>query len=232
MLPHRTVRQDPDAGVLRGLRAGVLAVLCVLLPWGGHLLAWCHAPDAVIVAVVAAVAVPSALVLTRRRLTDAQVALVLGASQTTFHLAYAFPGSGRPTGAGLPFWLEHGAAAGPPPTVVLAGHLVTLLIAARVLGVTERLLWQGRSVLDAGLRRLLRALWLRLCALAPAPHGPGPVRRGPDRTRRLTGAVLTRLKPGRAPPVDGSRVSFPVTEFLAPLRALVTPVGGPRPRTP
>lgn len=57
---------SPASGVLRGLRASVLAVLCVLLPLAGHVLPQCHAPQRIITGGMAAVAVPGAAVLTRR----------------------------------------------------------------------------------------------------------------------------------------------------------------------
>ncbi|MFQ3560352.1 hypothetical protein QZN11_26680 [Streptomyces gramineus] len=137
---------SPASGALRGLRAGLLAVLCVLLPPAGHVLARCHAPRPIIVAAMAAVAVPGALVLTRRRLTDTQLPAVLGAAQLACHAAYALPGAGAGAsvaGTGgsavsLPSLVEHEAAAGRPAGVLVAGHLVTLLLTVRLLGLSER----------------------------------------------------------------------------------------------
>lgn len=68
----------------RGLRAGSLAVLCVSLPLAAHLLARCQAPVWAVVAAVAVVAVPAAVVLTRRRLSDNQVVGVLAVSQLAY----------------------------------------------------------------------------------------------------------------------------------------------------
>ncbi|WP_328409944.1 hypothetical protein OG542_09650 [Streptomyces violaceus] len=141
MRPHRPRGlASPAAGVFRGLRAGVLAVLCVLLPLAGHVLAQCHAPRWIIVAGTAAVAVPGATVLTRRRLTDTQVLAVLAAAQLACHAAYSLPGAcaavaeqGGAVG-GLARLVEHDAVAGPSPGVVSAGQTVTLLLAARLLG--------------------------------------------------------------------------------------------------
>ncbi|MGO4424059.1 hypothetical protein AB4Z54_36550, partial [Streptomyces sp. MCAF7] len=64
---------SPASGVLRGVRAGVLAVLCVLLPLVGHVLSQGHTPRWAVVAAMALVAVPGAAVLTRWRLTDTQL---------------------------------------------------------------------------------------------------------------------------------------------------------------
>ncbi|MGC4971682.1 hypothetical protein ACLQ2D_02085 [Streptomyces sp. DT199] len=213
---------SPASGVLRGLRAGVLAVLCVLLPLAGHALSQCHAPRWVIVAAVAAVAVPGAAVLTRRRLTDAQVVGVLAAAQVAYHVAYALPGACQVvTGqdevpGGLPALVEHGAMAGPPAGVLLAGHLVTLLLAARLLGVSEQLLWQSRPLMTA-VRRLVLFVW----PLLGRAHGIRPQVAVRESTSPLKPAVLERLREGRAPPHrEGAfAASFAV---LRPM-----PIGGP-----
>ncbi|MFH8699397.1 hypothetical protein [Streptomyces chartreusis] len=69
MRPLRpTGNASPASGAMRGLRSGVLAALCVLLPLVGHVLTRCHAPRWIIVAAMAAVALPGAMLLTRRRL--------------------------------------------------------------------------------------------------------------------------------------------------------------------
>ncbi|KUO16224.1 hypothetical protein [Streptomyces dysideae] len=220
MRPLRpTGSASPASGVLRGMRAGVLAVLCVLLPLAGHALTQSHAPRWIIIATVAAVAVPGAAVLTRHRLTDAQVVAVLTAAQVASHVAYALPGACRAvTGEetappGLYAVVEHGADAGPPAGVLLAGHLVTVIIAARLLGVGEQLLWRSGPLL-AAVRRLLLFLW----PLLGRVHGTGPEVSVHVTTAPLRSAVLTRLREGRAPP-RRARAS------LAPLRPM--PVGGP-----
>lgn len=195
---------SPAAGAARGLRAGLLAVLCVLLPLAGHALSQGHAPRWFIVAAVAVVAVPAAVVLTRRRLTDAQAVGVLAASQLAYHAAYSLPGACRAvtgadgTSAGVPTWVEHGANTQLPSGVLLSGHLVTLLVAARLLGVTERLLWQSKPLLTA-VRRLLSFVW----PLLRGPRARGPVRRRRRSTLRLKPAPWARLRPGRAPPSGG-----------------------------
>ncbi len=210
---------SPAAGLWRGLRAGVLAVLCVLLPLAGHVLSQCHAPRWIIVAGMAAVAFPGAVVLTRRRLTDAQVVGVLAAAQLAYHAAYSLPGAcAAATGKdgsvyGLSRLVEHDAIAGPPPGVVLAGHLVTLLLAARLLGVTERLLWRSKSLLVVA-RRLLLFLW----PLLNGRHGTGPQATFPESTAPLMSVLLVRLHEGRAPPRYGHSP-------LALLRPM--PIGGP-----
>ncbi|WP_328353928.1 hypothetical protein OG800_12035 [Streptomyces sp. NBC_00445] len=213
---------SPASGVLRGLRAGVLAVLCVLLPLAGHALSQCHAPRWTIVAAVAAVAAPGAAVLTRRRLTDSQVVGVLAAAQIAYHVAYALPGACQAvTGrgavpGGLAGVVEHGGDAGPPAGVLLAGHLVTLVIAARLLGVTEQLLWQSRPLLTA-VRQLLLFVW----PLLGRAHGAGPQVTLRESSAPLRSAVLARLHEGRAPPRHGRASAAPFALFRP------MPIGGP-----
>ncbi|WP_033327452.1 hypothetical protein [Streptomyces yerevanensis] len=213
---------SPASGVLRGLRglrAGVLAVLCVLLPLAGHVLVQCHAPRWIIVAGLAAVAVPGAAVLTRHRLTDAQVLAVLAAAQLAYHAAYSLPGACAAVAdqdgsvGGLSRLVEHDVVAGPSPGAVLAGHLVTLLPAAHLLGITERLLWHSRPLL-AAVRHLLLFLW----PLLSGRHGTGPQVAAPESTAPLMSALLVRLHGGRAPPRHG-RAPF---SLVRPM-----PIGGP-----
>ncbi|MGW6910049.1 hypothetical protein [Streptomyces sp. NPDC054940] len=190
--------------MLRGLRASALAVLCVLLPLAGHVLAQCHAPRWIITGGMAAVAVPGAVVLTRRRLTDTQVLAALAVAQLAYHAAYSLPGvcaavtEQDAATVGLSRLVEHDAVAGPPASVLLAGHLVMLLLAARLLGLTERLLWQSRS-LAAVVRRLLLFLW----PLLRGGHVTGPRTAMPESTAPLLSALLVRLNEGRAPPRPG-----------------------------
>ncbi|KFF98256.1 hypothetical protein IQ62_25985 [Streptomyces scabiei] len=220
MRPFRPPRTaSPASGVLRGARAGALAVLCVLLPLAGHVLSQGHAPRWVIVAAVAGVAVPGAAVLTRQRLTDTQLLGVLAAAQLAYHAAYSLPGACAAVTArgdafgGLPGLVEHGAVAGPPPGVLLAGHLVTLLLVARLLGIGERLLWQSRPLM-AAVRRLLLFVW----PLLGRAHGTGPQVTSCESTSAPRSALLVRLNEGRAPPRHEPG-------FFAPLRP--TPIGGP-----
>ncbi|NGO15508.1 hypothetical protein G5C60_50040 [Streptomyces sp. HC44] len=195
---------SPASGALRGLRAGLLAVLCVWLPLAGHVLSQGHTPRWIIVAAMAAVAVPGAAVLTRYRLTDTQLLGVLALAQLAYHAAYSLPGAcaavtGQDSAFGGLSWLvEHEAVAGPPPGVLLAGHLVTLLLAARLLGITERLLWQSRPLL-AAVGRLLLFLW----PLLNGRHGTGPQAVFAESTSPLVSALLVRLHEGRAPPRHG-----------------------------
>ncbi|WP_329295855.1 hypothetical protein [Streptomyces pseudovenezuelae] len=184
----------------------MLAVLCVLLPLAGHVLAQCHAPQWIVVAGMAAVAVPGAAMLTRRRLTDTQLLAVLATAQLAYHAAYSLPGAcaavAEQNGSaadGLSRLVEHDAVAGPPPGVLLAGHLVMLLLAARLLSLSERLLWQSRSLLTV-VRRLLVFLWPQL----GRGHGTGPWTAMPESTAPLMSALLVRLNAGRAPPRPGN----------------------------
>ncbi|ALV33192.1 hypothetical protein [Streptomyces sp. CdTB01] len=220
MRPHHPpAAVSPASGVLRGLRAGLLAVLCVLLPLAGHVLAQCHAPRWIIMAAMAAVAVPGAVLLTRRRLTDTQLLAALAVAQLAYHVAYSLPGAcaaatgQRTSVGGLSSLVEHDSVAGPPAGVLVAGHLVMLLLAARLLGLSERLMWQSRSLLTA-VRRLLLFLW----PLLGAGRGTGPRTVFPESTAPLRSALLVRLNEGRAPPRRGHSP-------LAHLRP--TPIGGP-----
>ncbi|MER7256115.1 hypothetical protein [Streptomyces parvus] len=210
-LPRTT---SPASGVLRGVRAAVLAVLCVLLPMAGHALTLGHAPQWVAVAMVGLVAVPGALFLTRRRLTDGQLLGVLVAAQVAHHATYALPGMCRAAGGadatpGLPVWVEHGATLRLPEGVLLSGHVIALVVAVRVLGLTEQMLWRSGPLLDMVLR--LPAFVRPLLVV----RGNGPRRR--LRTAAgtlLKSAVLVRLRFGRAPPRAGG---LPVRSRLAPV---------------
>src|SRR5690606_2526317 len=87
-----------------------------------------------------------------------------------YHLAYALPGVCRAVGAdGVPLWTEHAASTHVPSGVLLSGQLVTLLVAARALGLTELLLGRGRPLL-AAVGRLLA--FVRPSACEPRVHGP------------------------------------------------------------
>ncbi|MFJ4687122.1 hypothetical protein [Streptomyces sp. NPDC088789] len=227
--PRSTGTASPASGALRGMRAGTLATLCVLLPLAGHVLARCHAPRWIIVAAVAAVAVPGAALLTRRRLTDAQVLGALAAAQIASHLAYTLPGACQamagqrtPTGALLALVERHGTVAepGPPAGVLLAGHLIGVVIAARLLGVGERLLWQSGPALAAltAVRRLLLFVWPRL----GPPRGTGPRVVVRERSAPPRSAPPVRRHAGRAPPRGGRLTPAPL---LAPFRP--SPTGGP-----
>ncbi|MFF4983822.1 hypothetical protein ACFY3O_27695 [Streptomyces sp. NPDC001046] len=199
----------------------MLAVLCVLLPLAGHVLAQCHAPRWIIVAGTAAVAVPGAVLLTRRRLTDTQVLAVLAAAQLAYHAAYSLPGAcaavAEPGGAagGVFRLVEHDAVAGPSPGVLLAGHVVTLLLAARLLGFTERLMWQSTTLWTL-VRRLLLLLW----PLLSGRHGNGPQVAVRESAVAPVSVLMVRLNAGRAPPRPGRGPL--VLPLLRP-----TPIGDP-----
>ncbi|MGC5244229.1 hypothetical protein ACPXCH_31225 [Streptomyces albogriseolus] len=176
----------------------------MLLPLAGHVLSQGHTPRWIIVAAMAAVVVPGAAVLTRQRLTDTQLLGVLAVAQLAYHGAYSLPGAcAAVTGqdgtlGGLSWLMEHDAVAGPPPGVLLAGHLATLLLAARLLGITERLLWQSKPLL-AAVGRLLLFVW----PLLNGRHDTGPQAAFAESTSPLVSALLVRLHEGRAPPRHG-----------------------------
>ncbi|SNB90493.1 hypothetical protein SAMN02745831_06797 [Streptomyces sp. PgraA7] len=212
-LPRTT---SPVSGVLRGVRAAVLAVLCVLLPMAGHALTLGHAPQWVVVAMVGLVAVPGAAFLTRRRLTDGQLLGALAAAQVAHHAAYALPGmcraaAGADAISGLPAWVGHGAPLRLPEGVLLSGHVIALVVAVRVLGLTEQMLWRSRPLLDMVLR--LPAFVRPLLVV----RGNGPRRRLRTAGTLLKSAVLVRLRFGRAPPRAGGSL----------VRSRLVPVGRP-----
>ncbi|GGS40206.1 hypothetical protein IX27_19685 [Streptomyces sp. JS01] len=207
---------SPASGVLRGARAAVLAMLCVLLPMAGHVLTLGHAPQWVVVAMVGLVAVPGAVFLTRRRLTDGQLLVVLVAAQVAHHATYALPGMCRAAAgvdgtSNLPSWVEHGATLQLPAGSMISGHVITLLVAARVLGVTEQMLWRSRPLLDVVLR-LLAFVWPLLVV-----RGNGPQDELRATETPVKPAVLVRLRSGRAPPRAGGLL----------VRSRLMPVGRP-----
>jgi hypothetical protein len=178
-----------------------LAVLCVLLPLAGHVLVQCHTPPWIIVVALAAVAVPSAFALTRRRVSDAQLLGALAVSQVAYHVVYSLPGAcAQMAGAdggtgGFAGLIEHSAVSDPPPGVTVAGHLVALALAARLLGLSEQLLWHSTPSL-AAMRRLLSFLW----PLLRSEDGCGPRPGFAEGTTPLRPVELVWLNAGRAPP--------------------------------
>lgn len=191
---------SPARGVVRGLRAGALAALCVLLPLAGHLIAQGHMPRWALLLGMAVVAVPGAVLLTRHKLSDTQLMAALAGAQLAYHAAYALPGAcAAVSGAQEPLDLvEHASAAGVPPEVFFAGHLVMLVLAARLFGLTERLLWRGKPVVEA-LRALLMFVWPFL----PAGNGPKAALRDLAPGAMPASALVVRLHAGRAPPRSG-----------------------------
>ncbi|MER5967711.1 hypothetical protein [Streptomyces sp. NPDC002057] len=201
MVTHRISHgARPWTGALRGVRAGVLAVLCVLLPLGGHTVLPGHTPRPLVLALVGVVALPLCLVLTRRRLSDAQVLAAFVGAQVAYHLCYVVPGAcAALTDAGgdghLPALVEH-TAPGTGSSVLSGGHAITVLLAARLLGATESLIAHGRPLAEST-RRILRAL-LPLLTVVPAARAPR--RRPSTDVAPLLPASLVRPHPGRAPP--------------------------------
>lgn len=205
MVPSRSSRSaSPTRGVLRGVRAGALAALCVLLPVVGHVLSQGHMPPWMIVLGLAGAAVPGAVLLTRRKLSDTQLLVALAAAQLAYHLAYTLPGACA--AATDPGWLasqvEHLPVTGPPSEVLLAGHVITLALAARLLGLTERLLWRSKPLLNA-LRGLLLFVW----PVLRTAYGPDADSRSLENGALPSSALVERLHSGRAPPNPGRGVS-------------------------
>ncbi|PWK65102.1 hypothetical protein BCL76_11389 [Streptomyces sp. CG 926] len=189
---------SPARGLARGLRAGALAALCVLLPLAGHLLSQGHAPRWAVLLGMAAVAVPGSVLLTRARLSDGQVVAALTGAQLAYHAAYALPGACAAVagaGSGPASMVEHASAAGIPPEVFLSGHVIMLVIAAQLFGLTELLLWRGKPVLEA-LGVLLLFVWPRIGVTT----GPKTDLRALESGALPPSAVVARSNEGRAPP--------------------------------
>ncbi|WP_435208987.1 hypothetical protein [Streptomyces sp. bgisy034] len=93
-----------------------------------------------------------------------------------------------------------------------AGHLVAVVSAARLLGPSERLLWQSGPMLDA-----VHRLRLFVRPLPGRVHGTGPAPAISEDTTPPRSAAPVRRHSGRAPPAS-VRVSF------APFRPM--PIGG------
>ncbi|MFD5893149.1 hypothetical protein [Streptomyces sp. NPDC060366] len=203
------------------MAAGAITVLCVLLPLVCHALSQGHAPGWMLLATTACLGVPAAVCLTGSRLSDSQVLAALAAAQLAYHVAYSLPGACAAVAdpAGLRGLFEHGPAGGPSPEVLVGGQLVTLLIAARLLGVTERLVWQSKPVV-AALRRLLH--FVR--PSRHAAHDPRPDSRSREGSRPTATTVMAGPKAGRAPPRRRSGSFEPgLYSLTGPM-----PVGGPR----
>ncbi|MEV8627862.1 hypothetical protein [Streptomyces sp. NPDC051079] len=210
-IPHGV---QPWAGGLRAARAGLLAALCVLLPAGGHALLQGHTARPLVLTLVTALALSLNLALTRRRLADAQLLTAFVGAQVAYHLCYVLPEAcpaltaARGGAAHLTGLAEH-APAGPGPSLLLVGHAVTLLLAARLLGTTESLLLRARPVAESA-RRIVRAL-PPLLGAAPAVHHP--VRHPTGDAAPLRPASLAHPRPGRAPP---SGTPLPPNPFRPP----------------
>ncbi|MFK0011686.1 hypothetical protein [Streptomyces sp. NPDC091027] len=188
---------EPRTGVLPALRAAVLAALCVLLPLGGHALLREHTPGTAALVALAVVALPVCRALARRRLTDTQALAAFLAAQTVYHVCYVLPGACTAfTGA---------APQGHSP-VLLGGHAVTLLLAARLVGAPQSLLWHGRPLAEHA-RRLLGALLPLLTAATAGGHGPEAV--PATGASPLPPSAPVPPRPGRAPPVPAPLTRYP-----------------------
>ncbi|MFI0820198.1 hypothetical protein ACH4TX_34530 [Streptomyces sp. NPDC021098] len=176
----RAVRRGPTPGPgrpLGGGRAAVLGALTVLLPLLGQ--AGGASPWGSVLACCGSAAFLGLLLCVRDVRSPERVLAALGGAQAAFHLTFTLPGL-------------YPAAPGHPSWEVPAGHAVTVVLAVRLLGVTDAVLRPLRTLATAARQRLS----LRL---------PGPVRA----VRRLPSVPL--VAPGRttvafrAPPCRGER---------------------------
>ncbi|MGW2014485.1 hypothetical protein [Streptomyces sp. NPDC001927] len=139
--------------------------------------------------------------LSRRRLSDAQLLAALVGAQLAYQVAYAVPGVCAVVGepSGLASATGHATVSGAPPEAFLVGHLVTLVLTARLLGVAERLLWHTQPVLAS-----IEALWLLFRPLpATSGTGPTPKARASRNDALPPSALVIGLNDGRAPPRAG-----------------------------
>ncbi|MFI8368206.1 hypothetical protein [Streptomyces sp. NPDC085466] len=178
--------------------AAAVAGATVLLPLAFHLLTRGHlAPWALLAAPLAGPAT-STYALSRRRLTDPQLLAALAGAQLAHQLAYAVPGVCalvRLPGGGADAAAGHVTAVGVPPEAFFAGHLITFVLAVRLLGVPERLRGHTASVRAgvAAVLNLLRPLRI-VTGTAPAAE------RRPAGPRLPHSALVPRPVSGRAPP--------------------------------
>nr|BEK71457.1 hypothetical protein KPHV_86840 [Kitasatospora purpeofusca] len=192
----------PASGTGRGLRASALAALCVLLPVAGHLLSRGHLLSWGVLAVFAGAAFAGSALLTRRRLSDAQLLAALATAQLVYHGVYDLPGLCRSSGlAGghLPGLVGQWAS-GAPAWAAPVAHLVALLLAARFLGTGEVVLW-GTHVLAARARE-----W---CSISPPATdlvpAPAPRVRLHATGNTLRSCLHRTSISGRAPPRRAGR---------------------------
>ncbi|MFE5661304.1 hypothetical protein ACFQ9H_34605 [Streptomyces sp. NPDC056517] len=209
---------SPLPEAMRGLWTAIAAAVCVLLPLAGHLLVQGHLPRWMVLSVLLCGAGSGAVVLSRRRLSDTQLLTALVGAQVAYQAAYAVPGVCAVVGVpdGFATSLGHGAAAGAPPEAFAAGHMITLVLAARLLRVFERFRWQTPPVLTAVVA-LLRFVWL--CCGVPG-SGPRPARRPAQDDALPLSRFIARLHAGRAPPRDrrGLTVRAPLLDRAVSLR--------------
>lgn len=189
---------SPASRVTRGLRTASLGALCVLLPMTVHLLAQGHIPRWLILAGLAGVAGACAAFLSRRRLTDEQILVALAGAQLAYQAAYALPGVCAAVGAsgGSPSAAGHATVSGAPPEAFLAGHLIMVFLAARLLGVADRLHWHTQPVL-AAVEALFHFIWPLLIG---SGVGPKPTLRSSKSDALPRSALFAGLNTGRAPP--------------------------------
>ncbi|MFE6225022.1 hypothetical protein [Streptomyces sp. NPDC057854] len=164
----------------------------------GHLLTQGHLPRWALLSALVGGPAAGACLLSRRRLTDPQLLAALVGAQLAYQAAYAVPGvcalAGLP-GGDTTATAGHAATVGAPPEAFLAGHLITLVLAVRLLGVAQRLRRHTEPVL-AVVAALLGFLWP---LLTDRSTGPAPARRPAD-VRLPHSALVPQPVTGRAPP--------------------------------
>lgn len=206
---------SPGTGALRGLRAGLLGVVCVVLALAGHLLGGGRAPSAWAVLILALPMAGVCLALTARRRGAASLGAVVAGSQLVLHEALMwFQAGAACTGpADVHAHLGHHAAAvtgclpmagmspgrswlpaGPAATALMVlGHVLAAAVTTLVLAHGEALLWRlwhrlTRGVPDVG------------ATPVPAPRLLVPLPHNAPRGRLARGSARRRAPPRPAVP--------------------------------
>ncbi|MBL1111399.1 hypothetical protein JK364_03080 [Streptomyces sp. 110] len=198
-------------------QAAFLAAAIVLLPLLGQAILAGRLPAGAAVVCCVSAAFLGSLLCARRSLAPQQVLAGLGGAQVALHLGYTLPGvcaaAGSRAGAG---WLEYTAASGHPSWEMPVGHAVTVVTAARLLGVMDAVLRPLRTLATAARQRLALRLPGPMAAVRRLPLVPAG---DPGRT-----AVAFRAPPRRGERAPPSRRVIP--RVPSPIRPV--PGGGIR----
>lgn len=131
------------AGPWRGVRAAVVAVVCVSCSVLGHVAAGGGLPGAATLAGVWLAVAAVAFRLSAARWTFGRLLLVLGGGQMLLHPTFAVAGSVRVAHLG-----------GPAPWLMAGAHLAAAVVLAVVLAYGDRALWRLAHLVQALLRPL------------------------------------------------------------------------------
>lgn len=143
------------AGPWRGVRAAVVAVVCVSCSVVGHVAAGGDLPGAATLGSVWLAVAAVAYRLSAARWTFGRLLLVLGGGQVLLHptFAVAAPASHA---APAPSAVAH--VGGHASWVMVGGHLAAAVVLAVLLAYGDRVLWRLADVVQALLRPLARGV--------------------------------------------------------------------------